>query len=285
MAFATAISTWCSARPGAKVAGALWPRCGACPGPGRRSPAPNVHRRIRGGLAPRRVPSGGPRGALDRLLARYRDPAFFAEARPDMTARFEADVSAVLGQAGLDSLARGAPNALFAVVTAFGPGRWNLPQRLALAALGNALRPGPSSRPVPWALGSACCRAGPAPPWLRAASRALTSPSARSNGRRRSWPRRPCRASFALWRAYCLAAPSESMGHRGLPFRRHPAPRRLHPLSAFLPPPRARMVRQALYPPAARSHLRGSCVADGAVPGFRRGSARGQDPDRKDPRP
>ncbi|MBL6719332.1 MAG: patatin-like phospholipase family protein, partial [Pseudomonadales bacterium] len=73
-----------------------------------------------------------PQGALDRLLARYRDPAFFAEARPDMTARFEADVSAVLGQAGLEALAQGAPNALYAVITAFGAGRRNLPWRLAL---------------------------------------------------------------------------------------------------------------------------------------------------------
>ena len=111
-----------------------------------------------------------PQGALDRLLARYRDPAFFAEARPDMTARFEADVSAVLGQAGLDSLAQGVPNALFAVVTAFGPGRWNLPWRLALTALGNALRPRSFAEAGALGLGQRVLAGpAPAPPWLRAA--------------------------------------------------------------------------------------------------------------------
>ena len=91
-------------------------------------------------------------------------------ARPDMTARFEADVSAVLGPVGLEALAQSAPNALYAVVTAFGAGRRNLPWRLALTALGNALRPRSFAQGGALGLGQRVL-AGPAPvpPWLRAA--------------------------------------------------------------------------------------------------------------------
>lgn len=125
-----------------------------------------------------------PQGALDRLLARYRDPTFFAEKRPDMTKRFEADVSAVLGQAGLDALAEGAPNALYAVVTAFGAGRRNLPWRLALTALRNALGSRSFAQASALGLGQRVL-AGPAPvpPWLRAAL-----PGAEVALRREQWP-------------------------------------------------------------------------------------------------
>jgi len=107
-----------------------------------------------------------PAAALDRLLARYRDPTFFAEARPNMTARFRDDVAAVLGPKGLTALAQGRESQLYAVLTAFGPGAARLPLRLAVTALANAVRPlrfagGPAQRVL----------AGPepAPPWLQAA--------------------------------------------------------------------------------------------------------------------
>lgn len=105
-----------------------------------------------------------PAAALDRLLARYRDPTFFAEARPNMTARFRDDVAAVLGPGGLQALAEGRDSQLYAVLTAFGPGAARLPLRLAVTALANAVRPlsfagGPAQRVL----------AGPqpAPAWLQ----------------------------------------------------------------------------------------------------------------------